>query len=191
MVKPSFLFLHILDVLDSGEETTLKQISNELGVSRTTLKLTLEELVEQGFAEEKVRGRRRYWTITDKGRSLGAFHQIEALAEHVGRIVGDEEVTRKVMEGSEKITAISTESEVAGWYKGAMERLDTLVDERTRALVMEYCGYNCALGNRDHIEAAIAERMKYKSLDEYLQAEQSWLVREGDVIYQTYRPQSM
>ena len=71
-----------------------------------------------------------------------------------------------------------------------MERLDTLVDEMTRALVMEYCGYNCALGNRDHIEVAIAERMKYKSLGEYLQAEQSWLVREGDVIFQTYRPQS-
>ena len=75
MVKPRFLFLHILDVLDSGEETTLKQISNELGVSRTTLKLTLGELVEQGFAEETIRGRRRCWTITDKGRSLGAFHR--------------------------------------------------------------------------------------------------------------------
>jgi len=50
MVKPRFLFLHILDALDKREETTFKQIDEELGISSVTVGRTLEELVEEGFA---------------------------------------------------------------------------------------------------------------------------------------------
>ena len=182
--------LQILNVLGSREESTFTKIIDELGISRKTLRLTLEELVEQGFVEKRVHGRRSYYSITEKGRGLGALNQIQDLRGYLDRIVGDEAITKKLMEGIEHITATSSGSEVARWYKSAMERLDALADERTRALVMEHCGYSCALGNRSHIEAGVATRKKYKSIDEFLEAEARALsiVREGDVIHQTYRP---
>jgi len=152
----------------------------------------LEDLVNQGFADKAVRGGRSYYSIADKGRSLGAFHQIEAFAGYLDFMVADKAVKRKVLKGIEKINANSSESEVTKWYQGAMERLDALVDERTGALVMEHCGFSCARGNKSHIDAGVETRRKYGSLDEYLEAEAQALsiVREGDTIIQTYRPQA-
>ena len=192
MAKPRFLFLHILDVLDSRKETTFKQISDELSVSSTTLRLTLEDLVGQGFANKVVRGRRSYYSITDKGRSLGAFHQIEGFAGYLDFMVADKDVKMKVLEGIEKINANSSEGEVVRWYQGAMERLDAMVDERTGALVMEHCGFSCARGNKSHIDAGVKTRKKYTSIDEYLEGEAKALsiVREGNIIIQTYKPQA-
>ena len=80
MVKPRFLFLYILDALDKRAETTFKQIDEELGISSTALRRTLEELVKECFAEKKDQDTQSYYSITDKGRSLGAFHQIEDFA---------------------------------------------------------------------------------------------------------------
>lgn len=192
MAKPGFIFLHILDVLDSRKETTFKQISDQLGVSAATLRLSLEELVGQGFADKVVRGRRSYYSITDRGRSLGAFHQIEDFAGYLDSMAEDKDVKGKVLKGIEKISANSSEGEVARWYQGAIERLDALVDERTGALVMEHCGFSCARGNKSHIDAGVETRRKYGSIDEYLEAESKALsiVREGNVIIQTYKPRA-
>ncbi len=63
---------------------------------------------------------------------------VEELGGNVERFVG-EEMRRRVMEGCEKIASFSKE-EVAEWVKGAMERLDFMVDEETRGRIMVACG---------------------------------------------------
>ncbi len=120
-----------------------------------------------------------------------------AMIKEVGRILEcfvGEEVRKKVMEGSDQITASTSKERIAMWVKDVMERLDALVDEETRIQVMENCGYDCALMNKRVIERAKARRRKFESVDEFLEAEQrkpmkgTRLVREGDVLYQFYAP---
>jgi hypothetical protein len=120
---------------------------------------------------------------------------IEEIGRNVGLIAG--EVTRKkVMEGSEKITASTSKSAVANWVKGAIDRMDALVDEKTRRQVMVNCGRNCALHNRTVIDRAKARRKKHKTLEEFLAAEQkkpmpgTRLTREDDKLCWVFTPQS-
>jgi len=118
-----------------------------------------------------------------------------ALEKIIERFAG-EEVAKKVMEGSEEIAEKTDRKRKAEWMKGAMERLDKLVDEGTRFKIMENCGYNCAKMNKGAIEEAVARRKKFKTADEFIEAEQknpakgTRLVREGNVLYQYYTPQS-
>jgi DNA-binding MarR family transcriptional regulator len=65
--------LHILDILQVSEESTFKDIIDELGISPNTLSHTLKDLLEEGLAERRVYGRSSYYSITDKGRK--AFKQ--------------------------------------------------------------------------------------------------------------------
>ena len=74
----------------------------------------------QGFADKTVCGGRSYYSISDKGRNLGPFHQIEDLAGYLDFMVADKNVKMKVLEGIEKINANSSEREVAKSYQGAM-----------------------------------------------------------------------
>ena len=151
MAKPRFLFLHILDFLESREETAFKQINDELGIPQTILRLTLGDLVEQGLAEKKVRGRRSYYSITDRGRSLGAFHQIESFAGYLDFVVADKDVKAKVLKRIEKINANSSEGEVARWYQGAMGSLSA--DE---TISLTYC--NCSKGFVKKFWEAVLEK---------------------------------
>lgn len=119
---------------------------------------------------------------------------IREIEENIKQFAG-EEVSRKVMEGIELLTNASSE-ELAVWVKGAMGRLDALVDEGTKARIMENCGYSCAVQNRKVIERAVARRKKFDSVDEFLDVEQrkpmrgTRLVREGDILYQYYTPRT-
>lgn len=124
----------------------------------------------------------------------GALRALEGI---IGHFAG-ETIKKKVMEGSEKMTEqMDGSKEIAKWVKGAMDRLDALVDERTRIQIMENCGYNCAEMNSGAIEKAKARGKKYKNVDEFLEAEQqnptkgTRLVRKGDVLYQFYTPRSL
>lgn len=53
--------------------------------------------------------------------------------------VAGEEVRKVVMRGSEGLSSSSTSQEVIAWSKGAMERLDSLVDEGKRKRIMVGC----------------------------------------------------
>lgn len=124
----------------------------------------------------------------------GAIREME---EIIDRFAG-ETIMKKVMLGSEEMTEqMDGSEEIARWVKGAMDRLDALVDERTRVQIMENCGYKCAEMNHGAIDEAVARRRKFKNVDEFLEAEQrnptkgTRLVREGDVLYQFYMPQSL
>jgi hypothetical protein len=105
-------------------------------------------------------------------------------------------IAMKVMEGSEQITEKTGKRKIAEWVKKAMEKLDALVDEKTRVQIMQNCGYNCAKKNSKVIERAVARRKKYASIEEFLEAEQqkpmkgTRLAREGNVLYQFYTPQA-
>lgn len=105
-------------------------------------------------------------------------------------------VTQEVMDGIEDITEKTDKKKVASWVKNAMEKLDASVDEKTRNQIMENCGYNCAEVNKRMIERAKARRKKHKSIDEFLEAEErkpmkgTRLVREANVLYQFYTPQT-
>jgi len=117
---------------------------------------------------------------------------ITELEMEIGHFAG-EEAKKKIVEGSEQIADLSPE-EVAEWLKNTMNKLDTLIDEKIRIQIMENCGFNCAEINKNHIENTLAKREKFKTLDEFLDAEEknpaqgTRLVREGDIIYQYYDP---
>jgi len=116
---------------------------------------------------------------------------IRTIEESVVRFAG-ETIRRKVMEGSEEMTGDTPLREIALWVKGAMDRLDMLVDESTRIQIMENCGYGCASVNRMYIEEAIASRKKYQSIDDFIEGEQMTynMHREVDAVHQVYSPQT-
>lgn len=117
---------------------------------------------------------------------------ITEIGMEIGQFAG-EKVKKKIMEGSEQVADLSAE-EVAHWLKNAMDKLDALVDEKTRVQIMENCGFNCAEMNKSHIEQALEKRKQFKTLDEFLAAEEKTpaqgtrLVRDGDIVYQYYDP---
>ena len=53
--------------------------------------------------------------------------------------IAGEEIRKKVMRGSEALSSQSGRQEVIDWSKRAMERLDSLVDEKRRRAVMAGC----------------------------------------------------
>ncbi|MCW4018713.1 MAG: hypothetical protein NWF00_08585 [Candidatus Bathyarchaeota archaeon] len=105
-----------------------------------------------------------------------------------------EEISKQVMADSEKITEKTDKQVTALWVKGAMERLDLLVDEKTRAQIMENCGVNCAAVNKRVIERGKTKRKQFKTTDDFLAAEVkkpnpgTRLEREGNLLYQYYTP---
>ena len=104
--------------------------------------------------------------------------------------------SRHIMQGSEQIAKSSSKETIALWVRGAMDRLDSTVDEQTRVRIMESCGRNCAFVNNRVIEAAKQRRKKSKDIDSFLDAEQrkpmkgTRLSREENILYQSYVPQS-
>jgi hypothetical protein len=116
--------------------------------------------------------------------------------EHCVEQLSGKTIAMKVMEGSEQITEKTDKRKTAEWVKNAMEKLDALVDEKTRVQIMQNCGYNCAKKNSKVIERAVARRRKHASIDEFLEAEQqkpmkgTKLAREGNILYQFYTPQA-
>ena len=117
---------------------------------------------------------------------------LKEIGRNIGRIAG-EEVRERVMEGFEGLSGGSREA-VARWVKGAMDRLDSLVDEETRTRIMVSCGHGCAAMNSSVIDDVKARRKKYESIDDFLDAEMlnpergTRLAREGGVLLQYYTP---
>jgi hypothetical protein len=101
------------------------------------------------------------------GREQGMIKSIE---ECVERFAG-KATAKKIMEGSERMTAKTGKAEIAQWVKDAVGKMDTLLDEKTRSEIMMNCGFNCAEVNKRVIEKAKARRRKFKSVDEFLEAE--------------------
>ncbi len=123
---------------------------------------------------------------------LGPLNAMEKCLEEIA----GKSVTSKIMENSQQITEKTDKKKIAEWTKNAVEKLDALVDEKTKVQVMQNCGYNCAEKNHKMIERAVARRKKYASVDDFLAAEQqkpmrgTKVEREGNTIYQYYTPKT-
>ena len=123
--------------------------------------------------------------------NVGPIAEFGATVSHFA----GEQASRTVMTGSDQIAGASSK-EVAKWLKAAVERLDATVDEGARAQIMEQMGLNCAEMNKSHVERALARRNRFNTLAEFLDAEEkapsrgTRLVREGDLVYQYYKPLS-
>jgi hypothetical protein len=124
----------------------------------------------------------------------GALKELEGI---IARFAGDD-CRKRIMEGSKAMTEEMDDSvEVAKLVKKAMDKFDVLLDEGTRILIMENCGYNCADVNRGAITDAVTRRKQVKHVDEFLEAEQcnpmkgTKLIRDGNTLYQIYWPQEL
>jgi hypothetical protein len=119
---------------------------------------------------------------------------IEEIAKNISLLAG-EDARKKFMEGSETIEKASSK-DVALWARGAINRLDSLVKPETRNEIMVRCGHNCARAHMSTIENARKWRRKYKSLDEFVAAEEkkpgkaSRIERKGDIVYHYFTPAS-
>lgn len=63
---------------------------------------------------------------------------VAKFSDCLGRSAG-EEVRKKVLQGSERITSRSSRKEIIEWTRQAMDRLDALVDEEKRIEIMTGC----------------------------------------------------
>jgi predicted hydrocarbon binding protein len=111
-------------------------------------------------------------------------------------VLAGKQIAQKVMEGSETITEKTDKKKTAEWAKQAIDKLDTLASKDAKIRIMENCGYNCANINKKVIQRAKARRKKFRSLDEFLAAEQkkpmsgTRLVRVGNTLTQFYTPRA-
>ena len=78
------------------------------------------------------------------------------LSHRLDEIAG-EKIRKKVLQGSEKLPSDSSQKEIIGWIKGAMERLDTLVDEQKRTEIMTGCACQYPQSDLDEIRKAYQE----------------------------------
>ena len=107
-----------------------------------------------------------------------------------------EKISKKVMEGSEDITEKTGKKEAALWTKTAIDRLDASVDENTRIQIMNACGSNCAEINKRVIQKAVERRSKFKTIEEFLKAEQqkpqkgTKIQRQDNQLFHIYTPQA-
>jgi predicted hydrocarbon binding protein len=97
---------------------------------------------------------------------------------------------KEIMQGSDEAAASKNKRKEAEWARGAMQRVDSLVDETTRALVMEQCGRNCAW--RGRAEKIRKMRKKCRTMDEFYAGLVDVLrtgvplERDGSVVYASY-----
>ena len=126
-------------------------------------------------------------------------NKVAGQINEIGRNIEDTagyDVRVKVMEGSEGIVNSSNPGKVAGWVKGAMDRLDALTDGATSQQIMLNCGYNCILVNKRPMENVQARRQKFPTEEAFLEAEVDKppkgmkFEREGDRLFQFYTPRS-
>lgn len=121
--------LHILDVLMKSEESTFTEIISELGISPTTLSLTLKELVREGFAKKRVYGRSSYYSVTEKGRKAlgsqqkGPQFDIDRMTQLVAKRLRDEEVLERFPKVSNEQLMRAIRKKVKVFIKSVSEEL--------------------------------------------------------------------
>ncbi len=76
-----------------------------------------------------------------------------------------------VMVGSDTLKSNAGGADVARWVRGAVERLDHLLDRGRREAIMDACGENCARRNGRVLSGAKTRRARFKTLDDFLSAE--------------------
>jgi hypothetical protein len=95
------------------------------------------------------------------------FHHIGELAAQLGKAGIKQQIIDEIMEGGEKILRKTAPVKKADWMRGAMLRMNNLLDLETRKSVREACA--CRLtGKPLKSSQTIAE--KYKTLEDRIKA---------------------
>lgn len=119
--------------------------------------------------------------------------QIRELGRHIEEIAGDK-VRAKVMEGSEKAARFSDREKVALWIKEAMDRIDECTSPEKCRRIMTACGHSCIARAGRMTQAVKARRKKYKTEEEFLEAEAGRPAKftrvelRGNTLVQYYTP---
>jgi hypothetical protein len=84
------------------------------------------------------------------------YHRIGHLAEQLEKAGIDREIIEGIMKGGEDIRKSTKPEKKADWFREAMHRMNSLLDNGTRKAVREACAC-CLGGQRLKISRAIAE----------------------------------
>ncbi len=109
------------------------------------------------------------------------------LSKSIGQIAG-EDIKKSVMKGSSAINSITSQGKKAKWVRGAMEWLDSMVDEAKRLEIMA----NCCCATEGRIKKAKAIYMNSKGLDDFLsrlataRVVGTGFARAGNILYVFY-----
>jgi effector-binding domain-containing protein len=133
--------------------------------------------------------------VTELQEHLLLPRWLNRMARGLDRLAG-EVVMWQVLQGSNKLKALSPASEKVHWVKGAMQRLDALVDEKARKEIMAGCAHIFPQGR---IQQLRAEYLRLGDIDKLLEVmardrscgENSYYSapkREGNIIYTTKIP---
>lgn len=98
------------------------------------------------------------------------------------KVTVDDEIREKIMEGSASLTSASGPRTKALWVKNAMQRMDSLLNEKTRIEVMERC--SCDFEVRKKEARKIYEQSV--SIDDFIHKmgnRCNKLEREGNILY--------
>jgi hypothetical protein len=119
--------------------------------------------------------------------------QIKEIGGRIEQFAGTD-IHKKVMDGSDKVTASSDMKKVAMWVKAAMDRLEASTDLVKCEQIMLACGYNCFERNKRPMEIAKVRRQKYHTEEAFLATEVKnppkgfRFEREGNMLIQYYTP---
>jgi hypothetical protein len=119
--------------------------------------------------------------------------QIQEIGEHIEEFAGVE-IRKKVMEGSEKVSASSDRKKIALWVKEAIDRLDASTTPEKCSQIMGVCGHNCIAHNIRMTQAIKARRQKYQTEEDFLKAEAKKPIKgtrielQGNTLIQYYTP---
>jgi len=95
------------------------------------------------------------------------YHRISELAQNLEKAGIDQSIIDQIMKDGETIRKGTTSEKKAEWMKGAMSRMDKLLDSQTRHSVREACAC-CLGGTRLKIAKDIAKQNE--SLEDRIQA---------------------
>jgi len=91
------------------------------------------------------------------------YGRIARLAENLDRARIDPAIARRIMEGAEAIREKSSGEAKANWMRGAMERMDQLLEPGTRRAVRDACA--CCLGGK-RLECSKAIAKNHATLED-------------------------
>jgi hypothetical protein len=120
-------------------------------------------------------------------------HQLENINRHLTELVGSDK-SETILGDCLSLPKSAKPERIALAVNEAINRMDQSLDESARNNVMALSGLDCVNANKRAVEQALKRRNKYKTLDEYLKAEENnpsrgtRFKREGDTFYQWYTP---
>lgn len=95
------------------------------------------------------------------------YGRIKVLADKLASAGIGQAIIDRIIEGGEDVRKSWTPQKKAAWMRGAMARMDALLDEKTRYDVMQACA--CCLGGK-RLEVSKGIAKKHESLEDRISA---------------------